>query len=97
MSMIAIILALSAIMWYIIDNLKDKIWGGKSYSSYITIAVSAVAAFGLAFGYGLDVIYALGIAEAMTVFGKILTALAMMSGSAAVSELIELFRTKGVK
>ena len=94
MSMIAIILALSAIMWYIIDNLKDKIWGGKSYSSYITIGVSAVVAFGLALGYGLDIIYALGITEAMTIFGKILTALAMMSGSAAVSELIELFRAK---
>ena len=94
MSMIAIILALSAIMWYIIDNLKDKIWGGKSYSSYITIAVSAIIAFGLAFGYGLDIIYALGLAEIVTIFGKVLTALAMMSGSAAVSELIELFRAK---
>ena len=94
MSMIAIILALSAIMWYIIDNLKDKIWGGKSYSSYITIAVSAIIAFGLAFGYGLDVVYALGLAEIVTIFGKVLTALAMMSGSAAVSELIELFRAK---
>lgn len=94
MSMIAIILALSAIMWYIIDNLKDKIWGGKSYSSYITIAVSAIIAFGLAFGYGLDVVYALGLAEVVTIFGKVLTALAMMSGSAAVSELIELFRAK---
>lgn len=97
MSMIAIILALSAIMWYIIDNLKDKIWGGKSYSSYITIAVSAVVAFGLAFGYSLDIVYALSLSEAVTVFGKILTALTMMSGSAAVSELIELFRAKGVK
>lgn len=94
MSMITIILALSAIMWYVIDNLKEKIWGGKPYSSYITIAVSAVAAFALAFGYGLDIIYALGFAEAVTVLGEIITALAMMSGSAVVSELVDLFRAK---
>ena len=94
MSMITIILALSAIMWYVIDNLKEKIWGGKEYSSYITIAVSAVAGFALAFGYGLDIIYALGFAEVITTLGKVITALAMMSGSAVVSELVELFRTK---
>ena len=94
MSMITIILALSAIMWYVIDNLKEKIWGGKTYSSYITISVSAVAAFALAFGYGLDVIYALSFAESITVLGKVITALAMMSGSAVVSEIVELFRAK---
>ena len=94
MSMITIILALSAIMWYVIDNLKEKIWGGKTYSSYITIGVSAVAAFALAFGYGLDVIYALSFAESITVLGKVITALAMMSGSAVVSEIVELFRAK---
>ena len=94
MSMVVIILSLSAIMWYIIDNLKEKIWGGKSYSSYVTIAVSAVSAFALAFGYGLDIIYALGIAETVSTLGEILTALAMMSGSAVVSEIVELFRAK---
>lgn len=94
MSMITIIVALSAIMWYVVDNLKDKIWGGKTYSSYITIAVSAIGSFALALGYGLDIIYALSFAESVTLLGKIITALAMMSGSAVVSELIELFRAK---
>ena len=94
MSMITIIVALAAIMWYVIDNLKEKIWGGKAYSSYITIAVSAAAAFALAFGYGLDIIFALGFAEGVTIVGKVITGLAMMSGSAVVSELVELFRAK---
>ena len=92
MSMITIIVALSAIMWYVIDNLKEKIWGGKEYSSYITIGVSAVAAFALTLGYGLDIICALGIAKDVTLIGEIITAFAMMSGSAVVSELVELFR-----
>ena len=94
MSMITIILALSAIMWYVIDNLKEKIWGGKKYSSYITIAVSAICSFALVFGYGLDIIHALGFVESVSILGKAITALAMMSGSAVVSELVELFRAK---
>lgn len=94
MSMIAIIVALSAIMWYIIDNLKEKIWAGKTYSSYITIAVSAISGSALAFGYGLDVIYALGFVPNVTIIGQVITALAMMSGSAVVSEIVELFRAK---
>lgn len=94
MSMIAIILALSTILWYLVDNLKDKIWGGKSYSSYITIAVAGVLAFALTFSYNLDIICALSIVDNITVIGKIITAISMMAGSAIVSELVELFRVK---
>ena len=92
MNMLMIIVALSAILWYVVDNLKDKIWAGTKYSSYITIAVAALGAFALVFGYGLDIIFALGIVDHITIVGEILTALAMMSGSAVVSEIIELFR-----
>jgi hypothetical protein len=92
--MIAIILALASMMWYIIDNLKDKIWAGKPYSSYITIAVSALGSFALVFGYGLDIIHALGFVENVTVIGEVITAFAMMAGSAVVSEIVELFRAK---
>ena len=92
MSMITIIVALAAIMWYVIDNLKEKIWAGSKFSSYITIAVSAIGSFALVFGYGLDIIYALGFAQSVTIIGEIITALAMMAGSAVVSELVELFR-----
>ena len=92
MSMIALILVLSSMMWFVIDNLKEKIWANKPYSSYITIAVSALLSFALTFGYSLDIVFALGLAESVTVIGEIITALAMMSGSAVVSEIIERFR-----
>lgn len=92
MNMMMIIVALSAILWYVIDNLKEKIWGGTKYSSYITIAVAALGSFALVFGYELDIIFALNIVDHVTVIGEVVTALAMMSGSAVVSEIVELFR-----
>ena len=92
MSMIAIIVSLATIMWYVIDNLKEKLWADTKYSSYITIAVSALGSFALVFGYGLDIVFALGLVESATVIGEIITALAMMAGSAVVSEIVELFR-----
>ena len=92
MSTIMIIMALSAIMWYVVDNLKENIWGGKAYSRYITIAVACLCSFAIVFGYGLDLICALGFVPEVTVVGQVLTALAMMSGSAVVSEIVELFR-----
>ena len=92
MDMIMVIVALSAIMWYVIDNLKEKLWGGTKYSSYITIAVAALGAVAIVFGYGLDIIFALGIVDHVTIIGEIITALAMMSGSAVISEIVELFR-----
>ena len=92
MDMIMIILALAGIMWYVIDNLKKKLWAGTKYSSYITIAVAALGAAAIVFGYNLDIIYALGIVGNVTIVGKIITALAMMSGSAVISEIVDLFR-----
>lgn len=92
MDMIMIIIALSAILWYVIDNLKDKLWAGTKYSSLITIAIAAVGSVALVFGYGLDIIYALGIVDHVSVVGEVVTALAMMSGSAVISEIVELFR-----
>lgn len=96
MSSLALILMLNIILWYVIDNLKENIWGGTKYSNYITIAVSALGSFAIIFGYNLDIISALGIVENSTIIGKILTALVMMGGSAAVSELIELFRAQKI-
>lgn len=92
MTQIALILILNTIMWYVIDNLKENIWGGKPFSRYITIAVSGLCSFALAFGYGLDLIAALQIVNTTSALGKIITALAMMGGSAAVSEIVEMFR-----
>ena len=92
MDMLMIILALATILWYVVDNLKDKLWAGTSYSSYVTIAVAAIGSFALVFGYGLDLICALGIVDHVTIIGEIVTALAMLSGSAVISEIVELFR-----
>ena len=97
MSQIALILILNTIMWYVIDNLKENIWGGKSYSRYITIAVSAVASIAISFGYKLDLVYALSIVENISLLGQAITALAMMGGSAVISEIIEMFRNKTIK
>lgn len=92
MTQIALILILNTIMWYVVDNLKGNIWGGKPFSRYITIAVSSLGAFALAFGYNLDLIAALGIVNTTSVLGQVITALAMMGGSAVVSEIVEMFR-----
>lgn len=92
MNSIILILFLNTIMWYIIDNLKENIWGKLPYSRYITIVVSAICAFSLSFGYSLDIINALTIVDSITTLGKAITALAMMGGSAVVSEIVEMFR-----
>ena len=95
MNQLMLILFINTIMWYVIDNLKENVWGGKPYSRYITIAVAAVGSFALSFGYGLDIVQALSIVEGVTVMGKVITALAMMGGSAVISEIVEMFRKGG--
>lgn len=96
MSQIALILILNTIMWYVVDNLKENIWGGKPFSRYITIAASGIGSFALAFGYSLDLIAALEIVNSVSLLGQTITALAMMGGSAVVSEIVEMFRNKKI-
>lgn len=92
MEMLTLIISLSIIMWYIIDRFKEM-WEGTKYGKYITMAVSAVFAFAIAFGFGVDIILALGLVQESSTIGTVITALALMSGSSAVSEIIE--RVKG--
>lgn len=92
MEMLTLIISLSIIMWYIIDRFKEM-WEGTKYGKYITMAVSAVFAFAISFGFGVDIILALGLVQGGSVIGTVITALALMSGSSAVSEIIE--RVKG--
>ena len=92
MEMLTLIISLSIIMWYIIDRFKEM-WEGTKYGKYITMAVSAVFAFAISFGFGVDIILALGLVQEGSVNGTVITALALMSGSSAVSEIIE--RVKG--
>lgn len=92
MEMLFLIVGLSTIMWYIIDRFKPM-WETLTAGKYITIAVSALFGFALAFGYDLDIVCAAGLAEAVSPLGTILTAFALMAGSSAVSEIIT--RIKG--
>ena len=92
MEMLQIIIVVSIIMWYIIDRFKP-LWENWKYGKYLTIALSAVFAFALAFGYSLDIMAALGVVADASVLGTVLTGLTLMGGSSATAELIE--RVKG--
>lgn len=92
MSSIALILALSAIIWYVIDRFK-VIWAEKPYGKYITTGVAAVLGAAMVFGYNLDLICAMGIVTEISIVGKLMTVLAFMCGSSAISEIIA--RIKG--
>ena len=92
MDSLTLILTMCTVMWYLIDNLKENIWGGLPYSNYITIAVSAIGSFALSFSYNLDLLNALGLLPEVGMLGQVITALTMMGGSALVSEIVEKFR-----
>lgn len=94
MDSLTLIMILCTVMWYVIDNLKDNIWGGLVYSNYITIGVSAIGSFALSFGYSLDLLNALGLVPQVSPLGQVITALTMMGGSALVSEIVEKLRAK---
>ena len=96
MEMLALIVALSTIMWYIIDRFKD-LWANVTWGKYITIIVSAIFAFALSFGFNLDLIFALGLVETSSIMGTILTGFTLMGGSSAVAELIEAIKGKQIK
>lgn len=92
MEMLTLILALSAVLWFLVDRFKP-LWEGLSFDKYITLLVAGIGAFALVFSFNLDLILACGLVEATTIAGKIMTGLVLMSGSSAVAEIIE--RVKG--
>ena len=92
MEMLSLILALSAVLWFLVDRFKP-LWEGLSFGKYITLLVAGIGAFTLVFSFNLDLILACGLVEATTIAGKIMTGLVLMSGSSAVAEIIE--RVKG--
>ena len=87
MDLLALILMLSAVMWYVIDRIKIN-WAALSFGKYVTMGVAALFGFALSFGYSLDIVYALGLVPEVGVIGQILTGLVLMGGSSAVSEVI---------
>ena len=92
MEMLSLILALSAVLWFLVDRFKP-LWEGLTFGKYITLLVAGIGAFALVFSFNLDLILACGLVEATTIAGKIMTGLVLMSGSSAVAEIIE--RVKG--
>lgn len=87
MTSIALILALSAVIWYVVDRFKPA-WSALPYGKYVTTAVAGAMAAAVVFGYGLDLIQAMGIVDHMSIVGQVLTVLALMCGSSAISEII---------
>ena len=87
MNSITLIMALSAIIWYILDRVKP-LWSDKSWGKYVTTFSAGVLGAAVVFGYGLDIVCAIGMATEMTVVGQVITVLALMCGSSAISEII---------
>lgn len=87
MSSIALILALSAIIWYVVDRFKP-VWSNERWGKYVTTAVAGVLGAAVVFGYDLDLICAMGIVQDTSLVGQILTVLSLMCGSSAISEII---------
>lgn len=92
MEMLTLIVALSAVLWYVIDR-AHPLWESLSYGKWITLVVAGIGSFGLVFSFGLDLIFACGLVDSVTMAGQILTSFVLMSGSSAISEVIA--RIKG--
>ena len=87
MDALALIVALSAVLWYCVDRFKPM-WENVSWGKYITMLVAGVGSFSLVFSFNLDLVAALELVTEITIAGKILTGLVLMSGSSAISEII---------
>ena len=86
MEMLTLIVALSAVLWYVVDRFKTG-WDALPYGKWITVVVAAIGSFGLVFSFGLDLIFACGLVDSVSMAGQILTGFVLMSGSSAISEV----------
>lgn len=92
MESLTLIIALSAILWYLIDRFKP-LWEGLEWGKWVTTGCAALGSFALVFFFQLDILYALTLVPEISIAGEIITALALTSGSSAIAEIIE--RIKG--
>jgi len=92
MQMLAIIMALSVVIWYIIDRFKP-LWDGVKGSKYITIGIAGILGVIAVLTFNLDVLVATGIVPNASAFGQLVTVILYMAGSSAFAEIIE--RIKG--
>lgn len=93
MDALTLIVALSAVLWYCVDRFKPM-WENVSWGRYITMLIAAVGSFSLVFSFNLDLVAALELVSEITIAGKILTGLVLMSGSSAISEIIAKIKNK---
>ena len=92
MEMLTLIIALSAVLWYVVDRFKSG-WNALPYGKWITVIVAGIGSFGLVFSFGLDLIFDCGLVDGVSMAGQILSGFVLMSGSSAMSEVIA--RIKG--
>lgn len=88
MNQLMVIVALSTMLWFVIDRFKG-FWADLSWGWLLTTMIAAVGGAGLVFSYNLDIVHALGLASEPGFVGQIMTVIALMSGSSAVSEIID--------
>lgn len=82
------IIAFSVILWVFIDRAK-KLWTGLSFGNYVTTAAALIFGMALAFGYGLDLLLAVGLTETASIGGNIFAGLALAGGSSCINEILE--------
>ena len=87
MDALTLIIALSAVLWYCVDRFKPM-WENLSWGKYVTMLVAAAGSFALVFSFNLDLIAAIELVPEISIAGKIITGLILMSGSSAISEII---------
>ena len=86
MELMGLILALSALLWYVIETHKH-FWKNWRCKSLITTVIAAAGAFSLVFNFNLDIVYALHLTNYSCTAGQIVTGFVMMSGSSAISDV----------
>lgn len=94
MEMLTLIVALSAVLWYVIDR-AHPLWENLSYGKWITLVVAGIGSFSLVFSFGLDLIFACGLVDSVSMAGQVLTGFVLMSGSSAISEVIARIKGEG--
>lgn len=94
MDILVAIVAFSTVIWYIVDRAKDSFWSGRTYSKWLTLGVALLLSIGCVLCFNLDLIFALGVYNSITIMGKILTILILASGSSGISEIIQRIRGK---
>jgi len=88
MEMVGIIVAISIVIWYIIDRFKP-LWSTLPGAKFITIIIAGILGAIAVITFNLDILYAAGIVSEITTFGMICTTALYMAGSSAFAELIE--------